>query len=85
MNYYLKKVSNALIELSNFLKELCSKVLRLEYLEHMEHKIPRILCKLERIFPPAFFDVMVHLPIHLPWEVKVAGPVQYRWMYPIER
>ena len=28
---------------------------------------------------------MVHLPIHLTSEAKVAGPVQYRWMYPIER
>ena len=80
-----KKVSDALIELSNFLKELCSKFLQLEDLEHMEHTIPIILCKLERIFPPTFFDVMVHLPIHLPWEAKVAGSVQYRWMYPIER
>ena len=62
-----KKVSDALIELSNFLKELCSKVLQLEDLEHMDHTIPIILCKLERIFPPAIFDVMVHLSIHLPW------------------
>nr|CAN75974.1 hypothetical protein VITISV_028848 [Vitis vinifera] len=28
---------------------------------------------------------MVHLPIHLASEAKVVGPVQYRWMYPIER
>ncbi|KAL9413502.1 hypothetical protein AB3S75_042064 [Citrus x aurantiifolia] len=28
---------------------------------------------------------MIHLPIHLAWEAKFAGPVQYRWMYPIER
>ncbi|KAK3218819.1 hypothetical protein Dsin_012789 [Dipteronia sinensis] len=28
---------------------------------------------------------MVHLPIHLADEAKVVGPVQYRWMYPIER
>ncbi|KAL6315236.1 hypothetical protein AAG906_037468 [Vitis piasezkii] len=28
---------------------------------------------------------MVHLPIHLASEAKIAGPVQYRWMYPIER
>lgn len=44
-----------------------------------------ILCKLEKIFPPAFFDVMVHLAVHLPREAMLAGPVQYRWMYPIER
>ena len=28
---------------------------------------------------------MEHLPVHLPFEVKVGGPVQYRWMYPFER
>ena len=44
-----------------------------------------ILCKLEKIFPPAFFDVMVHLAIHLPDEALLRGPVQYGWMYPIER
>ncbi|XP_039130823.1 uncharacterized protein LOC120267164 isoform X1 [Dioscorea cayenensis subsp. rotundata] len=48
-------------------------------------EIPVILCKLERIFPSAFFDSMEHLPIHLPYEAKIPGPVQYRWMYPFER
>ena len=72
-----KHVSDALIELSKFFKELCSKVLRLEDLQHMENQIPITLCKLERIFPLAFFDIIVHLPIHLPWEAKVAGLVQY--------
>ena len=28
---------------------------------------------------------MVHLVIHLPYEVMFAGPVQSRWMYPFER
>jgi hypothetical protein len=28
---------------------------------------------------------MQHLLIHLPYEAKVGGPVQYRWMYPFER
>jgi hypothetical protein len=28
---------------------------------------------------------MQHLLIHLPYEAKVGGPVQYRWMYHIER
>ena len=46
--------------------------------------MPEIFCKLE-IFPPAFFDVMVHLAVHLPEEALLRGPVQYGWMYPIER
>ena len=37
------------------------------------------------IFPPSFFDVMMHLPVHLAGEAMIAGSVQYKWMYPIER
>lgn len=44
-----------------------------------------ILCNLEKIFPPSFFDVMEHLAIHLPYEAELGGPVQYRWMYVFER
>ncbi|BAT73831.1 hypothetical protein VIGAN_02141300 [Vigna angularis var. angularis] len=51
----------------------------------MDENIPIILCKLERIFPPAFFDSMEHIPIHLAYEAWLGGPVQYRWMYPFER
>jgi hypothetical protein len=51
----------------------------------MENEIPMILCKLERIFPPGFFDSMEHLVVHLAYEARLGGPVQYRWMYPFER
>ena len=40
---------------------------------------------LKKIFPPSFFYSMEHLQIHLPYEARVGGPVQYRWMYPFER
>ncbi|KAH0633356.1 hypothetical protein KY284_036142 [Solanum tuberosum] len=59
--------------------------LRIDNLEHIEAQIPITLCKLEKIFPPSFFDVMVHLPVHLATEAKIAGPIHYRWMYPVER
>ncbi|XP_010424529.1 PREDICTED: uncharacterized protein LOC104709653 [Camelina sativa] len=36
-------------------------------------------------FPPNFFDIMVHLVIHLGREARLGGPVQFRWMYPFER
>ena len=36
-------------------------------------------------FPPAFFDIMVHLIVHLVREIKCCGPVYLRWMYPVER
>ena len=80
-----KDISIVLFELGNFFQNLCSKTLKRSELEKLEEHIVLILCKLERFFPPAFFDVMVHLTIHLPREAILEGPVQYRWMYPIER
>jgi hypothetical protein len=68
-----------------FLGKLCSRNIRIDVLKRLKDDIPLILCKLEKIFPPAFFDVMVHLAVHLPDEALLRGPVQYGWMYPIER
>ncbi|KAM3308150.1 hypothetical protein P3S67_009894 [Capsicum chacoense] len=75
----------AITELSIFFRELCSKTLRIDVLDQLETQIPITLSKLEKMFLPTFFDVMVHLVIHLPREAKLAGSVQNRWMYPIEQ
>jgi hypothetical protein len=40
---------------------------------------------MEKNFPPGFFNPMQYLLIHLPYETKVGGPVQYKWMYHIEK
>ncbi|XP_075655172.1 uncharacterized protein LOC142625386 [Castanea sativa] len=82
---YAKDYSHLQCVTFNFFKELCSKVLRVDDLDCLETQIAITLCKLEQIFPPSFFDVMVHLAIHLSWEAKVASLVQYRWLYPVER
>ena len=78
-------VWKAITELSLFFKSLTSTVITNEDMARLESDIPIILCKLERIFPPSFFDSMEHLPDHLPYEACIAGPVQFRWMYPFER
>src|ERR1044072_7868062 len=36
-------------------------------------------------FPPSFFDIMVHLVVHLVKETQLCGPTYMRWMYPVER
>ena len=73
-----KNVCVVIVELCSFFRQLCSKVLKTNQLEHLENDIIVTLCKLERILPPSFFDVMVHLPIHLASEVKVVGLMQYK-------
>ncbi|CAL5352554.1 unnamed protein product [Camellia sinensis] len=65
--------------------QLCFKTLEVDGLNRLQSQIALTLCHLERIFPPSFFDIMEHLPIHLAEEAKIVGPVQYRWMYFIER
>ncbi|GLU03764.1 hypothetical protein SLE2022_209470 [Rubroshorea leprosula] len=54
-------------------------------MEMWEEKIVETICKLEKVFPLAFFDSMEHLVIHLPCEAKVGRPIQFRWMYSFER
>ena len=36
-------------------------------------------------FSTGFFDIMMHLPVHLADEARLGGLVCYRWMYPVER
>jgi hypothetical protein len=80
-----KPIWDALTELSNFFRDICSKTLDEKHMAALENNIVEIICKLEKIFPPGFFDSMEHLPVHLPYEARVGGPVQFRWMYPFER
>ncbi|XP_056688291.1 uncharacterized protein [Spinacia oleracea] len=79
------KVYEVVTKLSEFFKNLCSKSLKLKDLNDLENHIAITLCEMEKNFLPSFFDVMVHLCVHLAEEAKLAGPVHYRWMYPIER
>ena len=79
------QVTRPLIKLSCYFCEICSKTLTVPDLENLEKDIAVTLCELEKIFPPSFFTVMVHVVMHLAREAKLGGPVHYRWMYPIER
>ena len=72
-----KDISIILFELSNFFQDLYSRTLKWSELKKLEEHIDHILCKLERFFSPAFFDVMVHFAVYLPREAILGGPVQY--------
>jgi hypothetical protein len=80
-----KDVYEVIVELGRFFSQLRSKTLKVDALHQMKEDIVLILCKLEKIYPPTFFDDMVHLAVHLPNEALLRGPVRYGWMYPIER
>jgi hypothetical protein len=68
-----------------FFCQLCTKELSRTVIDKLEQIAHVLLCKLEKIFPPGFFNQMEHMILHLPREARLGGPVQNRWCYPIER
>jgi hypothetical protein len=83
--YLPDRVWRPLAELSHFFRTLCAKEICEDMMKKLCEKVPELLCKLEIIFPPGFFTPMVHLILHLAYEVILGGPVQFRWQFYIER
>jgi hypothetical protein len=53
-------------------------------IEKLENEIPVLICNLERIFSPGWFNPTQYFFVHLPYEAKLGGPQQYKWIYHIE-
>ena len=52
----------------------------------LDKRQKEVLCDwLKNVTYGKCYDIMEHLSVHLAHEAKLAGPVQYRWMYPFER
>ncbi|GJW79965.1 zinc finger, PHD-type containing protein [Tanacetum coccineum] len=78
-------VAKPIIELCLFFKQICSQTLIEDDMLKAQSKVVNIVCNLELTYPPGFFDIMIHLVIHLPLEALEGGPIRPRWMYPFER
>ncbi|KAK2644367.1 hypothetical protein Ddye_019562 [Dipteronia dyeriana] len=75
----------AIFRLCSFFNDICQRVIDRSKLESLDDEVTVTMCMLERYFPHSFFDIMIHLTIHLTREARLCGPIQYRWMYPFER
>jgi len=60
-----KNVRHIITRLCSFFSSICCKVIDPLKLD----ELVVILCELEMFFPPSFFDIMVHLIMHLVSEV----------------
>ncbi|XP_019173250.1 PREDICTED: uncharacterized protein LOC109168723 [Ipomoea nil] len=80
-----KKLRYTIIRFCFFFNAICGKVIDPDKLDELQNGVIVTLCQLEMYFPPSFFDVMVHLVVHLVREIKQCGPAYLRWMYPFER
>jgi hypothetical protein len=83
--YLPEEIWIMLAELSFFYRQLYAKEVNKNTMRKLSKEIPVLVCKMEKVFPPGFMNVMQHLLVHLPYEAEVGGPVQYRWMYFVER
>jgi hypothetical protein len=72
-------------ELSYFYRQICAKKVSKAMMQRLEKEIAVLVCKMETVFPLGWFNAMQHLLEHLPWEARVGGTVQFRWMYSQER
>ncbi|GJV48962.1 hypothetical protein Tco_1439174 [Tanacetum coccineum] len=69
----------------SLMTQICSATLMEDDMLKAQIKVVDILCDLELIYPPALFDIMIHLVIYLPLEALEGGPIRPRWMFPFER
>jgi len=79
-----RDLRRAIQQLSLFFNILCSKVLIQKDMQRAKFMVAEALCVLEKHFPPSFFDISIHLMVHLADEALICGPVGPRWMYPFE-
>ncbi|GKD70940.1 hypothetical protein Tco_1325030 [Tanacetum coccineum] len=84
-NYLPDKIAKPIIELCYLFKQICSTTLMEDDMLKAQSKVVDILCNLELIYSPAFFDIMIHLVIHLPLEALEGWPIRPWWMFPFER
>ncbi|GJT23932.1 retrotransposon protein, putative, ty3-gypsy subclass [Tanacetum coccineum] len=71
--YLPSSVATPIIELCSLFKQICSRTLMEDDMVKAQSKVIDILCNLELIYPHAFFNIMIHLVIHLPLEALEGG------------
>jgi hypothetical protein len=55
-----------LVELSYFYKHICSNQVSKAMMEKLEKEISMLVCKMEKIFPSGWLNVMRYFVVHLP-------------------
>nr|GEX46537.1 hypothetical protein [Tanacetum cinerariifolium] len=85
LNYLPDKITKPIIELCSLFKQICFATLMEDDMLKAQIKVVDILWDLELIYPPALFDIMIYLVIHLPLKALEGGPICPQWMFSFER
>jgi hypothetical protein len=74
-----------IMKLCSFFNAISQKVVDPMKLTKLQDYLILMMCNLETIFPPSFFDLMPHLLVHIVYEMKYLGHAFLHQMYPFER
>lgn len=78
-------VRATLTDLCNIFDVITRKSITFKKLGRLQEEIVTILCEMEMYFPPAFFDIMVHLLVHIVDDIEDIGPPFLHNMMALER
>ena len=80
-----QEVMASVVRLSRLFRRLCAKAVDPSTEVQVMTDAGEVLTSLKKVFPPSFFDIMVHLTMHLIEELFQCKLVQTQWMYLYER
>jgi hypothetical protein len=83
--YFKANLWKMFAKLNYFYRQIYAKQVSKAMMQRLEKEIAVLVCKMETVFSFGWFNAMQHLLVHLPWEARVEGPVQFRRMYSQER
>jgi hypothetical protein len=63
--YFKPDLWKMFAELSYFYRHICAKQVSKAMMQRLE-EIAVLVCKIETVFPPRWFNAMQHLLVHLP-------------------
>ena len=78
-------VRETLTDLCHFFDAISQKSISVKQLHRLQEEIVVIQNELETYFPPAFFDVIVHLCVHIMDDIIDLRPTFLHSMMPFER
>lgn len=78
-------VREIVMKLCDFFDTISQKSITVKHCLLLQPMMVQILCEFEKYFPPTFFDVMVHLMVHIVDEILCLGPSFLHNMYGPER
>ncbi|MCO5587908.1 hypothetical protein L7F22_041860 [Adiantum nelumboides] len=78
-------VRDVLYHLGKLARWITSKEIDISSIAQKKRECIELLCLMEKELPTSFFDIQVHILIHLVDEIEIAGVVSTRWMFWVER